>query len=264
MPPRSCFVYVDGSRIDLRKIVGFGTDAVVVRDGCVVLKAPKLRGVLQPDGSINVDEDNFLEVDKMENERNIYLRLCGLSGIAKYIDAIPNGILLEYYGNGSLEDWIARAAKPNKCLRQKWIWEIVDAVSTCHDRQVLINDIDLRNFVLSEDLSIKMIDFGNSFEVPVSLNITSVEMEGCTVKLDILHLANVIYSVITWELFSVSCDEEADWPDPIQMPFTGAIHFDHIISSCWNRQYEHVSEIQRDILHFIKQHSEDRKRVILN
>lgn len=154
---------------------------------------------------------------------------------------------MDYYANGSLEDYITREPAPSYAVRHRWICEISDIVARCHEKHVLIFDISLRNCVFATDYSIRLIDFANSVLVPAQEEMTMVEVDGCTVKLDLLHLANVICSIAKWEKFSVDCAMDDEWPDISQQPSLHACPYTSIILRCWNRQYENVQELQRDL-----------------
>lgn len=105
-------------------------------------------------------------VDVLEHEKRIYERLGGAPGIARYVGQSRNGMQLEYYPNGALSDYMASHKAP--CL--PWRWELIlqatGAIAQCHERSVLVFDIALRNFVLADDLSLRLIDFGQSAFTP--------------------------------------------------------------------------------------------------
>ncbi|KAI5203951.1 hypothetical protein E4T39_03986 [Aureobasidium subglaciale] len=54
-----------------------------------------------------------------------------------------NGIELEYYGSGDLENYIRINRPPPWNKRIEWILQVVDFVMSCHDRKVLSFDIAL-------------------------------------------------------------------------------------------------------------------------
>ncbi|KAM0703253.1 hypothetical protein Q7P35_009191 [Cladosporium inversicolor] len=41
-----------------------------------------------------------------------------------------------------------------------------------------------------------------SAPLPESMDITRADVDGCTAKLDLLHLSNIVYSIMTWQIFS--------------------------------------------------------------
>lgn len=243
-----CLMYADGTRINLNQVIGRGLDGVVVLTGDTVLKAPKLYGIYQS-GIAKLDEDDCYISYDLENEKCVYARLENTTGIAKCLGTSPNGITLEYCSNGSLEQYMENNEEPELTRKQGWINEIVDAVARCHEKRVLIFDIALRNILLMEDWSIRIVDFANSVLFQLDIDLSEAENEGCTAKLDMLHLGNVIYSVAKWQKFSVDCAMESEWPDRSEMPRLEKIPCGHVIAKCWAQQYRSVQELQRDLKH---------------
>lgn len=82
--------------------------------------------------------------------------------------------------------------------RWHWVLQATDIIARCHDRGVLVLDIALRNFLLTDEFDLCIIDFTNSSLVSQEKDITKVDIDGQTALLDILYLCTVIYSVLTW------------------------------------------------------------------
>ncbi|GAB1735544.1 hypothetical protein NU219Hw_g4122t1 [Hortaea werneckii] len=191
----SCILLVDGSRVNVADLIGSGSDGFIIRKGHHVLKIPKLYGYLQPDGTIEADSDNDFQSGRLEIEKQVYERLHGAPGVAECIECTSNGILLMNYLNGTLSGFIARNSRPSMSRRWTWILQATEAIAGCHERGILVFDIALRNFLLPDDFSLRLIDFSNSSLIPKGENIALAEADGSTAKLDLLHLANVIYSI---------------------------------------------------------------------
>jgi serine/threonine protein kinase len=239
-------MYPDGTRIDTEQIIGRGMDGVVVLCGNTVLKVPKLYGTYQ-DGVAKLNEDECLAPEDLENEKRVYARLEGTEGVAKCLGTSLNGIRLEYCSRGSLEQHIGTNPEPDLAQKVKWISEIVNAIAGCHERHVFVFDIALRNILLTEKWSIRIIDFANSVLLGLDVEVSEAEKDGCTVRLDLLHLGNVIYSVLTWQKFSVDCAMETEWPLRSELPGLEEVPYGHIIEKCWARQYVSARELQSDV-----------------
>ena len=192
-----CILLADGRRVDAGTLIGNGTDGFVIRNGCHVLKIPQLLGRLQPDEMIEANEDNGLHLEHLETEKKVYQRLLDVPGVAKCIECTRNGILLEYYPNGSLSEYISRNKPPSVSQRWHWALQATDVIGYCHKRGVLVFDIALRNFLLTDDLNLRLIDFANSVLVPQNTDITRVDIDGCTAELDLLQLSNVNHDLAT-------------------------------------------------------------------
>jgi serine/threonine protein kinase len=209
------------------------------------LKIPRLFGNSQPNGSIEPHPDNYLHLEHLEAEKEIYKRLRDVPGIAKCIECTRNGILLEYYRKGSLGDLISRGDHPPPSMAQRWKWvlQATECVARCYGRMVLIFDIALRNFLLTDDLDLRMVDFANSSLLPLDGDVSKADVDGGTVKVDILHLANVVYSILSWREFSCRCEEEAEWPSLDRMPDVSGMDCGEVIRDCWLMRYVSVQEL---------------------
>ncbi|PPJ51711.1 hypothetical protein CBER1_08916 [Cercospora berteroae] len=238
-----CIVLADGSRIDAADLIGSGLDGFVIRKGCHVLKIPKLFGRLQPNGNIEEDSDNFMHLEHLEIEKQVYERLQDVPGIAKRLECTSNGILLEYYPGGPLSEYISCHSPPSVSWRWYWALQATEIISRCHERGVLVFDIALRNFVLADDFSLRIIDFANSTLVPQSEDIAQANVDGCTATLDLLHLSNVIYSIMTWEIFSVECAMETEWPTTDKVPNLEGLDYGQAVHKCWDRRYTSIQDL---------------------
>ena len=131
--------------------------------------------------------------------------------------------------------------------RWKWVNMATDIIASCHGKGVLVFDIALRNFLLADDFSLRIIDFANSTLVSQDMYITRVNKDGCTATLDLLHLSNVIYSIMTWQNFSVDCAMESEWPNTDRMPNLEGLDCGWIITKCWNREYTAIQGLIADV-----------------
>ena len=242
-----CILLVDGRRIDTANLIGGGIDGFIIRNGCHVLKITKLFGRLQPDGSIDEDSDNELHLRHLETEKQVYERLQEVPGVAKCFECTSNGILLKYYPNGSLSEYISCQDPPSMPWRWSWVLQATDIIARCHEKGVLVFDIALRNFLLADDFSLRIVDFANSALVPPSVDITQVNMEGCTARLDLLHLSNVIHSIMTWQTFSIECAMESEWPNADKIPELEGLDYGQIVHKCWNRRYTSSQDLVLEI-----------------
>jgi hypothetical protein len=60
---------------------------------------------------------------------------------------------------------------------------------------------------------------------------------------DILHLANVVYSILSWREFSCRCEKEAEWPGLDRIPDVGGMDCGQVIRDCWAKRYGSVQEL---------------------
>lgn len=236
-------ILADGSRVDSAKLVGNGTDGFVVRYEDHVMKIPNLRGHLQPSGEIKPHVDNDLYRESLEAEKEVYKRLQHVPGVAECLGCTTNGIRLRYYPNGSLHELITHYGPPPMPWRWQWVLQAVDIIARCHERGVLVLDIALRNFLLSDEFDLRIIDFGNSALVSQDADITKANIYGGTALLDLLYLSTVIYSIMTWQDFSTHCFDESEWPSADAMPDLAGLPFGSVIQKCWLRKYTCIQDL---------------------
>ena len=244
-----CILLADGSRVEADRLIGDGADGFIIldRDKDHVWKIPRLLGFLQPDGNIVPHIDNELYVKHLEVEKQVYERLRGLPGIATCIECTNNGIRLEYYSKGSLNDYMFSHDPPSMAWRWYWVVQATGAIVSCHQKGILVFDIALRNFLLADDFSLRLIDFANSAPVPDCMDIARADVDGFTARLDLFHLSNIIYSIMTWQKFSVRCDSGTEWPELDQMPDLKGLECDQTILNCWTKKYGNIQELVLDI-----------------
>lgn len=97
-----------------RGIIAFGMDGYIIPMGpASIMKIPKLDATILPDGSIEPDKDNVWKVDGLEIEKEVYRRLLGVTGLANFLNISTNGLELEYYRNGDLEDYVKNNPAPS-------------------------------------------------------------------------------------------------------------------------------------------------------
>jgi serine/threonine protein kinase len=243
----NCILLADGSRVDADNLIGDGADGFIILEGKHVLKIPHLLGSLRPDGTINAHVDNELHLQHFEVEKEVYKRLHGVPGIAKFIECTNNGILLEYYPKGSLSEYILSHDPPSILWKWNWILQATDIIARCHSKGILVFDIALRNFLLAGDFSLRLNDFANSALLPESMDITLADDDGCTARLDLLRLSCIVYSIMTWQKFSVRCDSETEWPNLDKMPDMNGLQCGQAIRNCWTRTYSNIQELALDM-----------------
>ncbi|KAI4732306.1 hypothetical protein E4T50_17109 [Aureobasidium sp. EXF-12298] len=242
--PITCAIHSDGSRVT-QKIISMGLDGFIIHNSpSTVLKIPKLYGRVLPDWTMEPEPENQYANDLSE-EKAIYERLDGVPGIARYLGATKDGLLLEYYGNGCLEEYMNKNPLPPAwSQRVGWILQVIDVYAACHAKRVLVSDIALRNLLLADDLTIRAIDFANSSLHPLEENGELEEPDGYTLMIDVLHVTNIVYSLSAWKKFQVDCVQMDEWPDAEQVPSTVDLPLGSVIASSWSRQFETLDELR--------------------
>ena len=131
--------------------------------------------------------------------------------------------------------------------RWKWALQATECVARCHENRVLVFDIALRNFLLTEELELRMIDFANSSLLPLDADVFDADVDGETVRVDIFHLGDVVYSVLSWKDFACRCEEEWEWVSLDRMPDVSGMDCGQVISDCWSRKYDSVQKLALEL-----------------
>lgn len=239
-------ILADGSSVR-GKIIAGGIDGYIIHHPgtSTVMKVPKLKGTYNPsDGSIKPDHDNNMYTNDLSSEKEAYRRLQGVYGIANCMDINSHGLVFEFYANGDLEDYIKH--NPPAPLRQKvrWILQILDAFIACHKRRILVFDIALRNLMLDDDMNIRLIDFANSSLLPLDEDTQLVDEYGYTAEIDILHVANVIYSISRWQKLQTDCMSMDEWPAASSLPSTSDLPLGNVIAKAWSHHFKTLDELK--------------------
>ncbi|KAL8881960.1 MAG: hypothetical protein Q9198_000951, partial [Flavoplaca austrocitrina] len=230
----------DGSRLRfvMEDVTGMGTFGIVLRRGKNALKVAKVRslsGYSEEETTI-LKSDNESNLACLEVEKDVYRRAAPFPGIVECIGISNDGILMAYYERGTLDDHIKNNQKPDVARQVHWIMSAISTVHHFHKCNILVDDIALRNMLLTEDWSIKMIDFGYCVLFPPELDLTTVEDEhGLTIKGDIFHLGNLIYSIAAWEKFHFELYPHLRYERPPinELPDPAPLLFGKLIQKCW-------------------------------
>ena len=256
--PRVRLLRPDGSiRSDsMEDQLGNGGSAFIVREGSYALKVPTIYSTdeLSEQGKFYQECSNEDAIQNIENEKAVYNRIGKHDGIAECISTRDDGILLALYTRGNFKDYLINEAEVSLSQKVKWISSLVDTVYHFHAAKVLMMDIAFRNVMLADDLSFKMIDFGQYCLFPLEADINEVDENGYTAQADIFHLGCMIYSIVTWKRYELNSNSASGFEDPIDyawpvlsaLPPTQDILFGHIVKKCWTSSYETSTQLQQE------------------
>ncbi|KAI9848751.1 MAG: hypothetical protein M1837_006838 [Sclerophora amabilis] len=243
------FLKPDGSPFDFNfeGYIGTGTTGLVLRQGAYARKIPKVRNTSKLSGQEREDQEyiNDTNCEALEHEAAIYRRVGKCRGIAQCIDLSKEGIVLEYLSRGDLETYLETEPEPEQSLKVQWILSVVETVSHFHQSRVLIDDIALRNLLIADDMSVKMIDFGQCSIFPEDEDISTADENGMTVQADIFHLGCVIYSIAAWKKFECNLFDYDYLRPPLQeMPALEHLLCGEMIGNCWTGQYQSTEDFR--------------------
>ncbi len=229
--------------------LGIGTNSIVLLDGSHAMKIPKIHDLTSvPDGH-RADQEYVNDVNRkmLESEKAVYLRLGCCDGIAECINTSEDGIRLARYKRGDLEAYIEKEAAINRSRQAGWILSIIKTVLHFHSSKVLVDDMALRNILVADDLSLKMIDFGQCPLLPLNTDISAANDNGLTAQADIFNLGCVIYSIVAWERYECNLAMRG-WVRPLlrDLPNVDRLFFGDVIRKCWSAEYSSMEQLYCD------------------
>ena len=246
------FLKPDGNPFDFNfeGYVGTGTTGLVLYEGAYARKIPKIRNTSKLSGKEREDQEYVNDTNRevLEHEIAAYRRVGKCRGIAQCVRLSREGIVLEYLSRGDLDTYLEREPEPEQSLKAQWILSVIETVSHFHRSRILIDDIALRNLLIANDMSVKMIDFGQCSIFPENIDISTADENGMTVQADLFHLGCVIYSISAWKKFECNLFDRDYLRPPLQeLPELDRLLCGKMIRNCWTGQYQSMEEFSEQI-----------------
>ncbi|ENH99042.1 hypothetical protein COCC4DRAFT_208798 [Bipolaris maydis ATCC 48331] len=228
-------------------IIGWGTTGLVCLDAAdkTVIKTPH-------------DDENRRRV---QVEQAIYERFDqrgGHSGLLRYHGPYDSGIRLEFAPNWNLSSFLRKHPEIGTEQRLRWARQVTDALCFVHAANVIHGDLTLDNVLLTENLDIKLADFGGSSldgsDLLVSVH-ASHRYPGplLSTHADIFSLGSVYYTIMTgtFPYQDLSDEDIAALFKQGRFPETKTYGpFGAIIMKCWQVEYQSVMDLYKDIEEF--------------
>ncbi|KAL8866677.1 MAG: hypothetical protein Q9174_006157 [Haloplaca sp. 1 TL-2023] len=230
-------------------LIGIGTFGVVVRRGDHALKIPRLTRTegLSEEEALHQACDNDGHRTSFETEKAVYRRVGAYPGIAEVISITDDGILMTLYQRRDLERFIKNNNQPHAMRIAEWIKTVVGTVCYLHQQKILLDDIALRNLLVADDWSLKMIDFGNCTILSRDADIAQAGNKLFNLQADIFYLGCLVYSIVKWEKFQKNLWLLDHKLPPLQdLPDTAHILFGELIKKCWQGKCAQTEELERD------------------
>lgn len=197
--------------------------------------------------------------DKMEREYQVY-RVLGYGNpfVPRLIDWDEESktLTLEDHRNGDLERYMKEhAADVDPETRRKWALQAAQALESLHRRQVIHHDVTPRNFLLNDDLDLRICDFaGSSFPghtaswgAPGERYQSRPWTRGYvpTVADDVFALGSVLFYIASGkEPYAELEDEEVEARFGKQdFPSCGELDCAAVIHGCWSGRFDDVKQV---------------------
>lgn len=218
----------------------------VIGEGRVVKKAKQSRLPNAGDAAYM----NEINQKTLENEIQVFKRLGNWEGIIPHFTISQYGIELAR-AQADLETYIENSPEREDTLKVEWILSLIKAFSYIHSCKVFVDDIALRN-VLIIDEQLKVADFGQSILLPLDSDIASANANDLNVRIEILHLGWILYSIASWRVHKYYFfDENPDLCWPTSLPNVDDVFFGKIIKKCWLGEYASMDHVKTEALQLL-------------
>lgn len=164
-------------------------------------------------------------------------------------------LTMEYMPNGTLKDFLAANNEAiSTAQRLRWARDAAEGLQVVHDAKIVHCDVEPKNFLLDEDLALKISDFSGS-------SLEGSRASACagrrysrpgfdfhrqqTVSDDLFGLGSTIYFIITGQIpfEELPSDEvEKSYKDQIY-PDVSGINCGSIIRQCWDSEITSAQEV---------------------
>ena len=236
-----------------------GLTGFILHEGPHALKIPRVVTTHNMSESERDDEEYINEGNRelLRREGVVYQKLGSHGSIAEFLGISENGLLLKYYPRGNLKHYISKNPDISEKNKSTWILNLVEAYVHLHRCKILLYDAALRNLLISDDFTLKMIDFAQCtcFETEVDIN-TVIDEDGMSAKCNIFDLGVLIYSIVIWEEFKYDLFETKFKNDPLDIrwvlpPLSELPNVEHVfcgelIGGCWSGRFKSMEEVERE------------------
>lgn len=248
----------------VKRVIASGSSAFVGEvDDSTVLKYP-----LAPGGDLS-----RLEIEeKLLNIIGPHPRIIGYKGFSN------KGLYLERAENGTLADYILESGNPLPAVHQRLFWclEAAEAVAHIHSYNVLHCDIQPTNFLLDQNLNLKLSDFqgqqlsddghvlleGGSSE-PCRFYLPRDDPFSADIKTDLFALGCTLYFIMMgYAVFPDIVDGTDGWQEKVverfvKQQFPQDVHAcSNVTLKCWLQQYDSAQDVVEEIGTILKQYGD--------
>ncbi|KAJ5117687.1 hypothetical protein N7448_011319 [Penicillium atrosanguineum] len=246
------------------RIIAFGTTGIVCqscRHPEQVIKAPlryKVEGCSTDVIETTLHEENFARLC-FEREKIIYKMLPEDPNVLNCIEVMDHCIRLPFLRLGNLRDYLLNHNREvDSHTREKWITMAASAIGLVHSFGVIHADISARNFLVADDMSIKLCDFSGS-AIGEKTSLISEEDRyrmapnyPRSTATDIFALGCLMFEITTGrrpydEISDEDCQEIERFYSIGQFPSLEGLPYQGIIQKCWTCQYNVVDQVKHDL-----------------
>lgn len=195
----------------------------------------------------------------MEREKAIYQILPKHLYLLDCVAITDHGIHFPYIRLGNLREYLLKNNKNLKNeLRYQWIKMATSSISLVHSYGIIHADISARNFLVADDLTLKLCDFSGS-GLHGQDSLVSEEDRYCimpqsprSIQTDLFALGCLAFEIMTGlrpydEIHDSDYEEIERRYREGQFPSLNEIPCREIIDKCWHLKYSNVNQMLSDL-----------------
>ncbi|RAO71509.1 uncharacterized protein BHQ10_007521 [Talaromyces amestolkiae] len=194
----------------------------------------------------DVEYINKINQQTLANEIQVFERLGRFEGIIPFFQTSQYGIELAL-AQGDLESYLETYPEPEDCLKTSWMLSLINTFAHVHSHNVFVDEIALRNILILDEQP-KLADFGQSILLPPDIDITSANENDLNVRIEILHVGWLLYSIASWHVYNYYffSPENPDlcWPEAGSFPDVDDFQWGKIIKKCWHGEYTSMDAVR--------------------
>lgn len=247
---KSVFLHLDGTRV-VERVIGVGGTGIVIDRRPYALKIPRISRPIEVDGvpvatgRLTPEEGNYDErpdlIRSIQDEKAIYRRLGDHPGIVRCfnLSSADHSIRMDFMENGDLRHYLAEK-RPEKATQLSWLRSMAHTMSHIHNCRIIIADVRLDNMLLTDNLCVKLCDFGESAIMPLDWDLNGTDDLGFSIMTDIGQFGAVMFEIVTGQKCKFDLTRgprgpggQYTWPRRDSLPSTINIWLGHIIEKCW-------------------------------
>jgi len=204
-------------------------------------------------------EDEEFSRQCHDREREIYTLLKPHEGVLASIDVSAQCIRFPFLQNGDLRTYLQEhSPRISMSTREQWIRAAVESIAFIHSFDILHCDLSARNFLVADDLTLKLCDFaGSTFagrSPLVSEEVRYRKIEGVarstqSTQTELFAIGSLMYEIVTGlPPYDDLSDEEIEERYGKQdFPSLENLQYAEVIERCWTSEYDNAEAVVKDI-----------------
>ncbi|KAL2845626.1 kinase-like protein [Aspergillus pseudodeflectus] len=190
----------------------------------------------------HIKEEEAFSAACIDREKLIYASIPKHDNILNCLVITETGIRLPYMQHGNLLEYIRKTSSQlNNQVRHTWICNAANAVAFIHQHSIVHGDISARNFLVPDDLLLRLCDFaGSGIGSDMPPLVTEEDRYRKSPDLPRSYPTNLFaMGCLMYEIMEVIAE---NYERPV-FPSVRGIKYSDVIYQCWMGQYTTARQV---------------------